>query len=92
MKEIHGIPKKLIKNAPLFSDVKKHLEKLIEIYKQDNSDTVVIIGQSIISDIEAMKLEEIDYIDTTNYKYKSDQHGGVKRLKDLVSEHLNASI
>ena len=39
-----------------------------------------------------MELNEVQYIDTSNYKFKSTEKGVIRRLKDLVSEQLNASI
>jgi len=53
---------------------------------------VILVGHGLINDIEALGLDNINYIDTTNFKFKSDQKGIQKKLKDLAKEHLGLSI
>lgn len=53
---------------------------------------VILVGHSVLGDIEALGLNEASYIDTTNIRHKSDQKGKIRKLKDLVKEYLKLEI
>ena len=52
----------------------------------------MFVGHSIIGDFEALGLDKVAYIDTTYFKFKSDQNGRIRKLKDLVKEHVDMEI
>lgn len=92
MQSVHGIQSRSITGAPSFFEVRAHLEELIRNCELQTKEKVILIGHSVVSDIETMILEKVKYIDTTNFKFKSDQVGETKKLSELVKVHLNAKI
>ena len=73
-------------------EVVKHIVKLMEDFKDQTGEQVVLIGHNVLNDIEALFLNQATYIDTTNFRFKSDQKGLIKKLKSLASKYLNAEI
>jgi ATP-dependent RNA circularization protein (DNA/RNA ligase family) len=89
---IHGISQSLLSGSPTLTQVYNHIKSISTEFEKNNKEGVVLVGHSIINDIEAMKLDKVAYIDTTNFKFKSDQHGKIRKLKDLVKENLDMEI
>lgn len=65
---------------------------MFDEFEQKNEQKVILIGHSVVGDIEALGLKKASYIDTTNIRHKSDQKGKIRKLKDLVKEYLGAEI
>lgn len=47
----------------------------MEDFEKENDQKVVFVGHSVVNDIEALALDDVQYIDTTNFRFKSDQQG-----------------
>jgi hypothetical protein len=80
MKKIHGINEESLVGAPSFFEVRAHLIEIMRDFENETAEKIILIGHSVVSDIEAMILEDVNYIDTTNFRFKSDQNGVVKKL------------
>jgi len=61
-------------------------------FEKEHNKKVILVGHSVVSDIEALKLDQSNFIDTTNFKFKADQQGRVRSLKDLAEEHLGLKV
>ena len=70
--EIHGISRDMLSGAPSLKEVVKHIRSLLEAYRLGNCDTPVLVGHSLAGDIDALGLDKVDFIDTTNFRFKSD--------------------
>jgi len=90
--KIHGIESESLKGAPKVKDVKAEVERLIDEFEKKSGEKVILVGHSVVNDIEALGLAKARYIDTTNIRHKSDQKGKIRKLKDLVKEFLKFEI
>ena len=54
-------------------------------FEKESGEQVILVGHSVQSDIEAMGFDKVRYLDTLNYRFKSDQMGKKKKLQDLCS-------
>ena len=88
MEAIHGISQSMLEGAPTLDQVKTHILSLLSNFEKQTKEKVVFVGHGLINDIEALHLEHARFIDTTNFKFKSDQQGKIRKLKDLAQEHL----
>ena len=68
------------------------MNDLLKQYQKSKGSKPILIGHSVLGDFDSLGLEDVKYIDTTNFRHKSGQYGQIRKLKDLVSEYLNASI
>ena len=80
LKEIHKIELTTLKEAPSMQEVVKHIVKLMEDFKDQTGEQVGLIGHNVLNDIEALFLNQATYIDTTNFRFKSDQKGLIKKF------------
>ena len=71
MKKIHGITQESLVGAPTFFEVRAHLIEIMKDYENETAEKVILVGHSVVGDIEAMILEEVNYIDTTNFRFKA---------------------
>ena len=90
LKEIHGISIESLSDAPSIVEVTQEVQRMLDLYLKETGEHIVFIGHSVTNDIQALNLSNARYIDTTNFRFKSDQHGKIRKLKDLVSTYLNA--
>ena len=88
MSHIHGIPASILRGAPTVEQVRSHIVQLFQAFKEESGEEVVLVGHSVVNDIEALRLESANYIDTTNFKFKSCQQGQVKKLVHLAESFL----
>ena len=92
MNKIHGIESESLKGAPKVKEVRAEVERLIDEFEKKSGEKVILVGHSVVNDIEALGLAKARYIDTTNIRHKSDQKGKIRKLKDLVKEFLKFEI
>lgn len=81
-----------MKMAPTLFQVSCHIKSIVAEYEKNTKEGVVIVGHSVLNDIECLYLDKVCFIDTTNFKYKSDQEGRTRKLKDLVKDYLGQDI
>jgi hypothetical protein len=72
LKKIHGIGQELLKGAPTLVQVCSHIKSIMSDYEKQTKEGIVIVGHSVLGDIEALGLDKVGYIDTTNFRFKSD--------------------
>jgi hypothetical protein len=90
--KIHGISLDLLEGAPSVEQVKRYINRIVGEFERRSGQKVVLVGHSIVNDIESLDLDTAQYIDTTNIRFKSDQQGEIKKLKVLVKENLGFEI
>ena len=90
--KIHGIDKETIKGAPKVKEVREEVQRLFDEFEEKDGEKVILVGHSVLGDIEALGLKKARYIDTTNVRHKSDQKGKIRKLKELVKEFLKFEI
>lgn len=88
MEEIHGISQSMLDGAPTLDEVKTHILSLLSNFEKQTKEKVVLVGHGLINDIEALHIDHARFIDTTNFKFKSDQQGKIRKLRELAQEHL----
>lgn len=92
MAEIHGISHVALKGAPTPEEVSEHIERILNQFEKDTKQKVILVGHGLVNDIEALSLDGVAFIDTTNFRFKSDQQGNIKKLKELAKEHLGITF
>jgi hypothetical protein len=54
--KIHGIEKETIKGAPRVKEVREEVQRLLDEYEQKSGEKVILVGHSVVGDIEALGL------------------------------------
>ena len=104
LEKIHGIKSEWLNDAPTFDEVQEHIMMLqtgtfgqdrkvlgdlqVEGANEEQDPRSIFVGHGIITDLKVLDLQHTLYQCTQII----DQDPNTKKLKDLASKYLNASI